>query len=69
MNSRSISLTAYKSGSFRFIWGLTTFAEAQRLGMRYLREGAGRRVEVHVGSKLIWSRGVAKMPHKNTTPQ
>lgn len=57
----SCSLTAYKSGMFRFIQGVTSVAEAKRLGMQYLREGNGRRVEVHHGHKLIWSRGVAKM--------
>lgn len=57
----SISLTAYKSGMLRFIRGVTSVAEAKRLGMQYLREGNGRRVQVHRGHKLIWSRGVTKM--------
>jgi hypothetical protein len=63
----SITLTAYKSGKFRFIWGFDSVAEAKRLGMQFMRTGRGRDVQVHRGTKLIWCRGVAKMPQKNTT--
>ena len=65
--NETISLTAFKSGRFRFIWGLTSVAEAQRLGVRYLRENKDGGVQVHYGHAMVWSRGVVKMPHKNTT--
>ena len=63
-----ITLTAWRAGNFGFVWAFDSPSEAKRVAMRYLREGKGRRVEVCVGDHVLWSRGVAKMPHKNTQP-
>lgn len=64
----SYTLTAYRAGRFGFVWAFDSAAEARRMGMRYLREGKGRRVEVSVHNRRLWSKGVAKMPHSVAQP-
>ena len=58
----NISLIAYKAGRKRLDWSCLQVAEAQQLGIRYLRQNADGRVEVHVNGRMVWCKGVAKMP-------
>lgn len=52
----SIMLTAYKADKFRFLWGFDNVMEAKANAIRYMREGRGRRVEIHIGNRLVWCR-------------
>lgn len=66
MRDISYCLTAYKVRRFRFCWAFDTLAEAQKKGIQYVREGAGRSVEITRKTRVIWARGVTKTSHANT---
>ena len=59
-----ICLIAYEDQQFMYLHACDNVAQAQRQAVRCLRLGRNRRVEIHKGSRMIWCRGVAKMPHK-----
>jgi hypothetical protein len=60
MRDMTYVLTTYRAGCFRFCWAFDSLREAQKKGMQYVREGAGRRAAVTLGNRMIWVRGVTK---------
>lgn len=60
MQHKMYVLTAYGAHKWRFCWAFDSLAEARKKGMQYVREGAGRLVEISLENRQIWSRGVTK---------
>ena len=60
MRDMTYCLTAYKLHRFSFCWGFDSLAEARKKGIQYVREGAGRSVEITLKNRVIWVRGVTK---------
>jgi hypothetical protein len=60
MRDMTYCLTTYRAGRFRFCWAFDNLPETRRMGMKYVRQGAGGRVEITIKNRVIWARGVTK---------